>query len=69
MAKPHNKYPFYKLVATGLGAAMCGLETCLNAQYFARLDGWASPMVFMVAIASIGAAGLLPITARLQKAE
>lgn len=69
MAKTRQRYPLFKLFASLFGIALCGLETSLNAQFFAQLDGWVSPMVAIVAVASIGAAAALPIRARLQKTE
>jgi hypothetical protein len=69
MAKRSKQYPLFKITATLFGAVLCGLETSLNAQFFAQLDGWVSPMVAIVAVASLGAAAALPIRARLPEAE
>jgi hypothetical protein len=68
MARRQYYTPFAKVIATLLGAALCGLEAYLNSEYFARLEGWASPMVFIVAMATIGGAAALPLAERAHKA-
>jgi hypothetical protein len=53
--------PVAKVVATFLGAAMCGVETWLNAEHIAHAEGWLSSLVAVAITASIGAASALPL--------
>jgi hypothetical protein len=56
-----------KVVATGLGVALCGVETWLNAEHIAHAEGWGSSLVTAAIVASIGAAASLPFVERCWK--
>ncbi len=69
MATASHNTPAMKIVATGVGAALCGVEVWLNAEHIAHLEGWASSLVAAVVVASIGAAAALPLAERAAKAK
>ncbi len=66
MAK--TSIPLSKLTATGLGVALAGVETWLNSEHIARVEGWASSLVVAVVVASVSAAASLPLAERAVKA-
>jgi hypothetical protein len=45
MARPNKSIPLMKFVATGVGLALCGVDTWLNAEHIAHVEGWASSLV------------------------
>lgn len=53
-----------KIVATGLGIALCSVEAWLNAEHVASLEGWGSSLVAATIVASVGAAASLPFVER-----
>lgn len=61
--------PLTKIVATGIGLALCGVEVWLNAEHIAHTEGWASSLVAAVIAASIGAAAALPLAERAAKSR
>ncbi|MGA7329686.1 MAG: hypothetical protein WBX25_35700 [Rhodomicrobium sp.] len=69
MASRSNPTPFMKFAATGVGIALCGGDTWLNAEHIARSEGWASSLVVVVILATIGAAIALPIAERCAKTK
>jgi hypothetical protein len=69
MASSPNTTPVMKIVATGVGVALCGVEVWLNAEHIAHVEGWASSLVAAVIVASIGAAAALPLAERAAKAK
>jgi hypothetical protein len=67
MARRYNRIPLTKFVATGTGLALCAVDTALNAEHIAHVEGWASSLVAAVVVASIGAAAALPLAERAAK--
>jgi hypothetical protein len=69
MASRYKTIPLMKFVATGVGIALCGGDTWLNAEHIAHSEGWASSLVVVVILATIGAALALPIAERCAKTK
>ncbi len=67
MARRYNRIPLMKFVATGVGLALCCVDTWLNADHIAHIEGRASSLVAAVVVASIGAAAALPLAERAAK--
>jgi hypothetical protein len=67
MASRTKTIPLMKFVATGVGLALCGVDTWLNAEHIAHVEGWASSLVAAVVVASIGASAALPLAERAAK--
>jgi hypothetical protein len=67
MASHNDRIPLMKFVATGVGLALCGVDTWLNAEHIAHVEGWASSLVAAVVVASIGASAALPLAERAAK--
>ncbi len=57
-------YPVFKIVATTLACSFFAVETWLNADTVAHVDGWLSPAVALVTMASLGAFAALPLAER-----